>query len=1337
MGTPRPNRLPLILGSLLLGLAVAFGILRTTYMQTHLCTSLLNRLTQPLGLAWEIGEAEIRLFPLRLYADEIQLYLADGSMASIAAFESEMDAAAWMRGEKRIRHVHIEGVEALLASMDQLLSTSTEAEPTAFELAIDDLKIDHVGVSTTEPTLPNRLTWERLRGSQIQWTPLGILGAVEVHDASLAPPNSASDEASPLSMLSGTTTIETLKIQAHPSDSAQHWAAQLSSNWGGIEVHAASSSAELKLNVDWEPDPEHWPIDSAATWSPTLRRMLDQEQLKAQLSVSPSGGALGQLEWGGLVVPWNWQAKGWGFGPVAVDSEAYVSLAGLFGLTLPTYLTDHRTWMVEVVQNKQDWQATATPQGSRKKKITLAWDGGIEHANVTANLHGFAINPEGAELESGLWSSTLTVHRDDTDWHGTLNTEHPAGDEISTKWNAEWADSTWMVESTTQIQGLSNAANGESPPWELHTLLNWRASGTRFDSWVQIAELRNVVLLEDGTPRSFNRFDAIQTKRGDAWSLNWDSDLTNGSIACNSAALTDWRFDPWGLAWKPKGPAPAELPEVEVRASFTNFRPISLLANLPFTAPEPFEFGGTWQGNSGEVHARIPELTVGALDVEAISIRGAFGTGKSEPLTVAVGAVAYNDAPCIKELTADAITDARGLSVFIQTLSGQWMDENFNLNQPLHARWDKSTQLLSAAPFALQSEHGIITCSGSFASEKKWSLTGAVEVDSVSFPLGTAPLDVVKLSGDWSIQSQEAAPELNARIQLNRAEWNAFDVRSMQLDVDGPVANPHLAFTARLDSVAMLEGAFNVPLNALHRTEGTVRFDAFPLRTINAFLPPSSIEIDGVAHGSMAVSTAQGMPALEGEITAAGAKLTVPYLGTHYGIHGTVVVQPDGFYMNQWQLVDQAGRSARFNGTALHSAFVDWSLDFGVDVTEEPIELMNIPASDDALFYGTASGTGDINISGHGPYLQFDAQIATAEGTDFALPLDSRSDVNHAEFIRFRTAEAPVLSSNKPRGVFSDISLNLGIDVRDGAQASIVFDRNVGDEIVGKATGHLDLEIDDFERLSMTGDLEITEGAYYFTLQNWLNKRFDIRPGSTIAWQGDPYDAQLDIATIYTARTKLDPLLPEVTNLPGRLPIDLGLALKGSLLSPDLDFKIDVPTADSRIQALMDGALISEEEVQRQALGLLVMNQFIPLNPTEAAVGGFIQPAQSTQFLANQLGHWISQIAPSMDVGLDYAQDALSGEQALGLALSTQLWNDRLHIEGELGAQALGQVHADDVQIQDLTVSFDLTPEGNVQLTGHSRQNANLTNTIEGQTVQGVGLRFKWSFDKWGDWRSK
>ena len=48
--------------------------------------------------------------------------------------------------------------------------------------------------------------------------------------------------------------------------------------------------------------------------------------------------------------------------------------------------------------------------------------------------------------------------------------------------------------------------------------------------------------------------------------------------------------------------------------------------------------------------------------------------------------------------------------------------------------------------------------------------------------------------------------------------------------------------------------------------------------------------------------------------------------------------------------------------------------------------------------------------------------------------------------------ELPVI----PRGTFSNTRLNLGIDVENGAQARIVFDRKVGDEIVGNATGHLD-----------------------------------------------------------------------------------------------------------------------------------------------------------------------------------------------------------------------------------------------------------------------------------------
>ena len=72
--------------------------------------------------------------------------------------------------------------------------------------------------------------------------------------------------------------------------------------------------------------------------------------------------------------------------------------------------------------------------------------------------------------------------------------------------------------------------------------------------------------------------------------------------------------------------------------------------------------------------------------------------------------------------------------------------------------------------------------------------------------------------------------------------------------------------------------------------------------------------------------------------------------------------------------------------------------------------------------------------------------------------------------------------------------INLGIDVENGAQARIVFNRKVSDEIVGNATSHLDLEVNDFEQLDMTGNLEITEGAYHFTLQNWFNSGLTSSP---------------------------------------------------------------------------------------------------------------------------------------------------------------------------------------------------------------------------------------------------
>jgi hypothetical protein len=108
-----------------------------------------------------------------------------------------------------------------------------------------------------------------------------------------------------------------------------------------------------------------------------------------------------------------------------------------------------------------------------------------------------------------------------------------------------------------------------------------------------------------------------------------------------------------------------------------------------------------------------------------------------------------------------------------------------------------------------------------------------------------------------------------------------------------------------------------------------------------------------------------------------------------------------------------------------------------------------------------------------------------------------------------------------------------------------------------------------------------------------------------------------------------------------------------------------------------------------------------------------------------------------MDLGLDYSNDNLSGEQELALALSTQMFNERLQLEGAFGAQSSGQMSTDDIQIQDVTISYDLDSKGQYQVTGQSKSNQSMMNALDGSSTQGVGIRIRHEFNHWGDWKTE
>jgi hypothetical protein len=166
------------------------------------------------------------------------------------------------------------------------------------------------------------------------------------------------------------------------------------------------------------------------------------------------------------------------------------------------------------------------------------------------------------------------------------------------------------------------------------------------------------------------------------------------------------------------------------------------------------------------------------------------------------------------------------------------------------------------------------------------------------------------------------------------------------------------------------------------------------------------------------------------------------------------------------------------NGTAYHNAFKDWNLDFGIDATSAPIELMNLPPKEAAYFYGAGFGPETstsldtaLNCSSRHPFRPIPAPILRCLWTLSVTPPTLNSS----------NSKQPKLSLplHKAWGDFSNVVLNIGLDLNPKAIARIVFNQSTGEEIRGKAEGHLDVRVNDFEEIALNGALQIMEGTTF------------------------------------------------------------------------------------------------------------------------------------------------------------------------------------------------------------------------------------------------------------------
>lgn len=514
-------------------------------------------------------------------------------------------------------------------------------------------------------------------------------------------------------------------------------------------------------------------------------------------------------------------------------------------------------------------------------------------------------------------------------------------------------------------------------------------------------------------------------------------------------------------------------------------------------------------------------------------------------------------------------------------------------------------------------------------------------------------------------------------------------------------------------------------------------FDRFDLAFIDPYLPEGISDIQGLVTGTVDVSGNLQQPLVNGVVDLQQAGLRIDYLNTLYTFSNEVKIAPDMFALDLVTVRDEMGNTGRLGGTILHNGLRDWN--FNVWGTVANLMVLNTTEQDNALYYGKAFATGDVDVSGSVDALEITVDASTGPGTDIHFPVGGSMEVSDVGFVRFVTPDPADTIS--PDLDLTGISLNIKAMVTPDARFELIFDPTIGDIMAGRGRGDLEMTVSPTGQFRMRGRVDVTEGDYLFTLRNVVNKKFDVVPGGSISWYGDPLDAQLDLQAQYRVRAPLYDIMFEKNDAyKKRVPVDVVMRLRDNLMNPEIGFDVLMPSVDDNIRTQVQSVLSTEQERNRQVFALIVLNRFLqPQNLAGSGApvaGGNVVGTTGSELLSNQVSNWLSKLSDDFDLGVNYRPGNNITQDELEVAMSTELFNERLLLSTNVGVSYGARSNSNNSSglIGDFLLEYLLTPEGRLRAKAFSVSNdRNLNRSDQAPTTQGAGVVYREEFTTLGE----
>ena len=510
----------------------------------------------------------------------------------------------------------------------------------------------------------------------------------------------------------------------------------------------------------------------------------------------------------------------------------------------------------------------------------------------------------------------------------------------------------------------------------------------------------------------------------------------------------------------------------------------------------------------------------------------------------------------------------------------------------------------------------------------------------------------------------------------------------------------------------------------------STRFEHFPLRIANAFIPGGMASFAGDVDGEVRLSGYTDKPRVDGQLTLDEVTIEARQVGARYRFDN--------------RPVNIANSQLMFNKFAIFTTSkdpftIDGKVDFrnlqrpsaNLQLLAENYLLLDAPRTRESLVYGKAlvdlkatlkgplnalTMRGNMNVLGSTnlTYVLTDSPLTVEDRLDGLVTFTSFRDTTSVD-----KEETTMLSLGG-----MDMLMTLHLDESVRLRADLSMDRSKYIELEGG--GDLNMQYTPQGDVNLTGRYTLSGGTMKYSIPIIPLKEFSFANGSYVDWRGNPMSPTLNLKATERIRASVDDGNGGQARM---VNFDVSIGIKNSLDSPDLIFDIEAPE-DATIQNELQS--MGADERNKQAITMLATGIYLG----GGRAGGLTMSSALNSVIQSQINSLAGGMKnASISVGIEDRTNSETGDtqKDFSFRYSQRLFNDRVQIViGGKVSTGQNATNSSESFIDNVSLEYRLDRTGTRYV--RAFYDKNYESILDGEiTETGVGLVLRRKMDHLGE----